>query len=119
MNRLASVGHLVLFLGFWLPSAAVGCWLGGRLTPTRYRALSTATIVLSVAFAWAFLWVRLNMALAGRYTPSGPTDPADVPAMLAVSLLAMAVVIVIPGGVLASYIAMYFRRRKLLKAATR
>ena len=94
--------RILLFASAALPPAALGWWLGRQQLHARWPRL-TAVIVVFLTMGWAFVWVVLNMRAAGSYTPHEPSDPADAPAMLAFSLLVVAVLVVVPFGIYVAY----------------
>jgi hypothetical protein len=98
--------RLLVFLSALVPPAALGWWLrrsGLRMNHPRL----VAAIVAVATVAWAGAWVMLNMFAAGRiYERGSPTDPAHGPAAFAFSLLLLAVIGVIPGGIIVAYRSM-------------
>src|SRR5512147_1891723 len=108
MENLLPPVRLALLFTFWVPPAVVG-WRLGSATWRRRGFWRSASILGLTSVLWGAAWIAILMMLMGRYVPTAPSDPRDAPAMVFVGLVSMAVVVVVPGGLLSGYAALRCR----------
>lgn len=87
---------LALALGFWIPPFVIGRWVGGTQRGDGLTTLVRLVAMPALLIMWTVAWFLTLLWLAGPYERRGPGDPADAPAMLAMSLLMLGLVLVLP-----------------------
>jgi hypothetical protein len=97
--------HLALLLLFWVPPATIGRLAALHLTQRLPRVLLVRVLLPLLVLGWAASWFLLLVASLPPYESRGPGDPQDAPAMLVMSLLVIASMIVLPGSAIACWVS--------------
>ena len=111
-DRLPS---LIVLVGFWIPPAVVGLVAADLIhrSTTRIRPALIYTGLAALVLGYAAAWFLFNLGRMPPYIPGATQDPTYAAPQAVAGIAAVASALVLPGSVIACWLAFRIRARRL------